>query len=260
MSSKFQLKCSCIICKQETTIQSLKAHITKHHTNTCKHCNTIIDSQNTFCNQSCAATFNNLARSEIVYENQSRTMRERGHMPPQRPRTYHNTKCVICSTPIQSKKGNAPKKTCSTTCYSKHLSNMAIKSGRGGSMVKPITYRHKNGFDVSLDSSWELKLAQQLDEHNVQWERGATFTLSTGRRYTPDFYLPEYGIYIDPKAKRKDTPLWFEMCTSKIKMFEIEYHTTVFVIVNKKDLTWNHVKSLLSGRLESNQALSTLAM
>lgn len=58
---------------------------------------------------------------------------------------------------------------------------------------------------VLLDSSWELKLAKRLDELNIKWfrpdpipwidEEGVT------HNYFPDFYLPEYDKYLDPKNK-----------------------------------------------------------
>jgi hypothetical protein len=58
---------------------------------------------------------------------------------------------------------------------------------------------------VLLDSSWELKLANRLDELNIKWfrpdpipwidEEGVT------HNYFPDFYLPEYDKYLDPKNK-----------------------------------------------------------
>lgn len=72
--------CSCIICKQEYTSASINNHYTNAHSEriitqeskkrddyykspiSCKHCNTIIHydrRQYTFCNSSCAATYNN---------------------------------------------------------------------------------------------------------------------------------------------------------------------------------------------------------
>lgn len=56
---------------------------------------------------------------------------------------------------------------------------------------------------VLLDSTWELELAIRLDRLSVEWirpdpipwvdEEGVT------HNYFPDFYLPEYDIYLDPK-------------------------------------------------------------
>ena len=56
---------------------------------------------------------------------------------------------------------------------------------------------------VLLDSSWELALAQRLDELNVQWIRPEPIQWQdengTSHHYFPDFYLPEFDLYLDPK-------------------------------------------------------------
>jgi hypothetical protein len=56
---------------------------------------------------------------------------------------------------------------------------------------------------VLLDSSWELELAKRLDELEIKWvrpdpipwvdEEGVT------HNYFPDFYLEDYGLFLDPK-------------------------------------------------------------
>jgi hypothetical protein len=56
---------------------------------------------------------------------------------------------------------------------------------------------------VNLESSWELKVAEELDRLNIQWERPTSIpwedAKGTLRLYYPDFYLPEYDLYLDPK-------------------------------------------------------------
>jgi len=56
---------------------------------------------------------------------------------------------------------------------------------------------------VLLDSSWELALAQRLDELNVKWIRPNPVQWQdeegTFHHYFPDFYLPEFDLYLDPK-------------------------------------------------------------
>lgn len=56
---------------------------------------------------------------------------------------------------------------------------------------------------IWLDSTWEYELAKRLDELKVKWvrpdsipwvdEKGVT------HNYFPDFYLPDYDLYLDPK-------------------------------------------------------------
>lgn len=55
-----------------------------------------------------------------------------------------------------------------------------------------------------MDSTWEVKLAQFLDEENIKWDRpkiGIPWQDSKGktRRYYPDFYIPILNLYVDPK-------------------------------------------------------------
>lgn len=56
---------------------------------------------------------------------------------------------------------------------------------------------------VKLDSSWELILAQRLDELNVKWNRPEPLKWmdKEGKihHYFPDFYLEDYDIFLDPK-------------------------------------------------------------
>ena len=58
---------------------------------------------------------------------------------------------------------------------------------------------------VLLDSSWELALAIRLDDLNISWTRPdpVEYIDDEGltRNYFPDFYLPDYDLYLDPKNK-----------------------------------------------------------
>lgn len=63
---------------------------------------------------------------------------------------------------------------------------------------------------VMLDSSWELILAKRLDELKIKWIRPSEplpweDDEGISHNYFPDFYLPDYNLYLDPKnpiAKR----------------------------------------------------------
>lgn len=56
---------------------------------------------------------------------------------------------------------------------------------------------------ILLDSSWELALAVRLDDLGIVWTRPAPLKWidagGTVHNYFPDFYLPEYDLYLDPK-------------------------------------------------------------
>ena len=80
--------------------------------------------------------------------------------------------------------------TCSDICYLK---------------VKKLNYSGRkllyNGLE--FDSTWEVITAKLLDELNIKWVKNPliNYTDKQGicRRYYPDFYLPLYNVYIDPK-------------------------------------------------------------
>ena len=54
-----------------------------------------------------------------------------------------------------------------------------------------------------MDSKWEVKVAQWLDQHSVVWIRPSYLDWidmnGKARKYFPDFYLPDLNVYLDPK-------------------------------------------------------------
>jgi hypothetical protein len=58
---------------------------------------------------------------------------------------------------------------------------------------------------ILLDSSWELELAKRLDELGIEWSRPDPLPWidenGITHNYFPDFYLPKYDKYLDPKNK-----------------------------------------------------------
>ena len=56
-----------------------------------------------------------------------------------------------------------------------------------------------------MDSSWEVELANWLDEKNIEWVRNKKIYFeyigedTKQHRYHPDFYLPKFDLYLDPK-------------------------------------------------------------
>jgi hypothetical protein len=65
-------------------------------------------------------------------------------------------------------------------------------------------YTKKDGSIVMLDSSWEEELARRLDELGIEWCRPDVpikYQTSDGKihNYFPDFFLPEYNLFLDPK-------------------------------------------------------------
>lgn len=109
-------------------------------------------------------------------------------------------KCTQCDTIILSRSSKPARKTCSRKCQT-HASvgDRTYINGRR----KNIYYTHKNGSLIHLESSWELEIAEFLDSNNIEWTRPKfiNWVDSTGksRNYYPDFYVPKFNLYLDPK-------------------------------------------------------------
>ncbi len=81
---------------------------------------------------------------------------------------------------------------------------------------------------VMLDSSWEEALAVRLDELGVKWIRPSQplkYTLNEEERnYFPDFYLPDFDLYLDPK-----NPHAFKVQKPKIDVISTSIPNLVFI-------------------------------
>lgn len=77
---------------------------------------------------------------------------------------------------------------------------------------------------VKFLGSWEVKFAQYLDSKNIKWERPKkSFNYifeSSNHSYLPDFYLPDYDLYIEIKGypTKKDFAKW-ELFPEKLDIY-----------------------------------------
>ena len=69
--------------------------------------------------------------------------------------------------------------------------------------VKKVEY---NG--TILDSQWEVDFAKYCDNNNIVWGRpnkGFEYLYKNKTRiYYPDFYLPDYNVYVEVKGYKRD--------------------------------------------------------
>lgn len=210
---------------------------TEYNTNPtlCKCCSKVLpyaNRKNKFCSTSCSAKFNNAKKDySKIKLGPSKGFTPTNYIP------YTKVKqCSICG-----KYHNRQGKTCSSICFSQQVSN-SVRGKTGGNRDLNLPGVDCNGKPFYYDSGWEVTLAQSLSENNVHWTRPTKFILSDGRSYTPDFYIPEYDIYIDPKAKR---PEYYRKSILKIEMFEQEYNKKCLVISNPKLLSWSQIQTML---------------
>lgn len=114
--------------------------------------------------------------------------------------------CLICNKEFVKHLSinDKPRKTCSKECYKEFLHQSSMKNPNCGGETNFKRYKYKN---ITMDSSWEVELAKWLDESKIEWIRSRKICLfwkdelGNLRRYYPDFYLPDYNIYLDPKNK-----------------------------------------------------------
>lgn len=59
---------------------------------------------------------------------------------------------------------------------------------------------------IFLDSTWELELAKRLDSIGIKWIRPDPLIWiddeGNSHHYFPDFYLPDYNLFLDPKNQQ----------------------------------------------------------
>lgn len=131
----------------------------------------------------------------------------------------------------------------------KKLSDAAKRNNFGGwHTSKVVEY---NG--IKLDSSYELTFAQDLDKNNIKWERPKPLYWKlddSEHRYYPDFFLPEYGVYVDTKNDfliNNVNPRFGITDSEKIKLVEAQNNVKI-LILDKENLSWQCLLRSLSGR------------
>lgn len=215
----------------------------------CKCCNSEIDffrRRNKCCSASCGTLFSNLEKShtDVTAKFVEEHKRERKELINSRNSKHCKVffyKCSQCDNIILSKSTKPTRKTCSKECQV-HAStgHRTYINGKR----KNIYYQTISGETVLLESSWELEIAQFLDENKFQWIRPKyiKWVDSSGkqRNYYPDFYLPEHDLYLDPKNP-------YAMKQDEEKMAIIS--SKVNIIYGNKDM----IKSALSEMLDLNQ-------
>lgn len=180
----------------------------------CKQCNNPIDydkKRNDFCSKSCSASHNNSVRelSPSTYGHKiSATLKEKHKLGliKKSSLTYKVSKvefkyCVVCNTPFYTRSWSNNRKSCSETCRTHSIFMFRKYQNVKKKHLKIINIF--NNQEILLDSSWEFIIATYLNENNIVWDRPNPIpwidSNLESHLYFPDFYLPEYNLYLDPK-------------------------------------------------------------
>ncbi len=176
--------------------------------NLCLACSTPIQYDkrtNKFCSKTCSASHNNKKRSHSTETKNKISKSLSGRTYKKEPRAYslvHLNTCTICSDQFYTK--SKVRKICrKPECLAQISTNRTSKIGSTNS----IYYTTKTNETVRFDSSWEYKIACYLDDNDINWIRpkiGIKWIDNSGKErfYYPDFYLPDYNIYLDPKNEQ----------------------------------------------------------
>lgn len=139
------------------------------------------------------------------------------------------------------------------------LSISAINRGFGG--VTQSRWIRYNG--AVLGSSYELILAKDLDKNQVEWVKPRRFEyidpFGKKRTYTPDFYLPTFDLYLDPKNDfliHNTNPRLGFRDIEKIELVSIQNKIQI-LILDKSQLSWDYIQNEIS-RLGVNGSIGPL--
>ncbi len=89
-----------------------------------------------------------------------------------------------------------------------------------------------DGSEINLHSKWEVTVAEYLDANQFKWERPSK-TLSwldneqNKRKYLPDFYLNDHGVYLDVKNPHK-----INQDKEKLSILKNQYPLIVHTLVD----------------------------
>ena len=124
------------------------------------------------------------------------------------------------------------------------LSALAKERGFGGyreNAGKSKKYKVLDSFgnQATLQSSYELKCSEILNDLNIKWLRPKALKYN-GRNYFADFYLPDFDIYLDPKNNYKA-----KLDAEKIQLVQDQNNVRVYILL-KDQLTPEYLKCLCS--------------
>jgi hypothetical protein len=174
--------------------------------NRCVNCDIQLDfnkRSHKFCSSSCSASFNNSKRafkkerkfSQKALDNirEAAKSRKSAKIRECKSKVEEDRFCKVCNSTFRVVK-SSNKRTCSKECRDIACTSRTYRNGSR----KTIEYK-----GVVLESTWELKVAEELDRLTIRWIRPKPIKwidgLGKSRLYYPDFYLEEYDVFLDPK-------------------------------------------------------------
>lgn len=173
-----------------------------------------LKTSNKFCSKSCAATFNNKGRVRSEESKQKTSEKLKGRESPHKGKPSKNKKgsyrkhdpvlytCPVCKNKKLVEYQKRKNKTCGDQDCIIYAS-VGVRKYKNGKRKLFWIFNPNENKEVLLESSWEVEVANYLIENNIEWIRPKFIKWEDSqgktRRYFPDFYLPKYDLYLDPK-------------------------------------------------------------
>ena len=155
-----------------------------------------------YCSHGCAAIVNNSERTHSLATKEKIRRALAGRKYPDRPKA--SPKFSICLNPKCQKEFilrfwrpmNNPIKYCSRMCAIRDVGSRPTspRAARARAGIRPDISQ-----TIYFFSRWEANFARLMNFLRIKWvHQPRTFQLHS-QKYTPDFYLPEMGTYIEIK-------------------------------------------------------------
>ena len=199
-----------------------------------------------FCSHSCCSKFKwaQFKKTDgykdfvkIAKENGLKSSGNKNSIREKRP--LETRQCRVCGKEFETEHYKT-KKTCSTHCFHGLISINSRNHPNCGGETNYKRYVYK---DISMDSSWEVDIAKWMDKNNITWIRSRKIVFlwsdknGNKRRYYPDFFLPKYNIYLDPKNK-------FLIEKDKYKIEAVQKENNIKIICDIKDGILDYLKTI----------------
>lgn len=155
----------------------------------------------------------------------------------------------IVSKETREKIGKASRGRKHTDTSKQKISDTMRKNIQSGN--REYSFLHRKSYEFNgerLDSTYELKVAQELNEHNINFEvhpNGLNYIGDEGkqRTYFPDFYLTDYDVYLDPKNDFLLSENYkYHGLTTKEKIERVQtYNNVIIVLLDKESLSFEKI-------------------
>lgn len=129
-----------------------------------------------------------------IYRNEHRLAGKAKNCPPPQDRICMQCRMVFKKRYVEIMRSN--KDFCSTSCSQIwHQGSNHQRYGKKCALAKPARY---NG--MCFRSKWEAELAKYLDSKSIRWYYEWKRFYFKDCSYLPDFYLPDYDLYVEVKG------------------------------------------------------------